>query len=148
VADFQFVPVRIFKKNGVISKAVFQAEFRPFDIVSARFADYFGDFIHGCATRRPEGDATSIWPMIGFLGESKKVYGLIAVSFKQSPLFSALIDTKADSGQDLRVESLRVFAVLYPEINVIEKARAHYLILSRLGVDCPQATPAPEVRCN
>lgn len=127
VAYFQFVAVRIFEKNGVITGAVFQTELGAFDIFSACFADHFRDLVHGFAARRPEGDSISIWPMVRLFVECKKVQRYASLGFKQSPLLSALVDAKAYGRQDLRIEPLCVFAVLHPKIDVIEKAGAHVL---------------------
>ena len=63
--------------------------------------------------------------MIGFFRESKKVDGLPALCLKQTPFLAALVDAKADRGQDLRVEFLGCRAISYPKIDVIEKTPAH-----------------------
>jgi hypothetical protein len=42
-------------------------------------------------------------------------------------LLATLVYAETDRGEDLRVKTLRRFAIFYPEIDVIEKTRAHDL---------------------
>src|SRR5204863_9084848 len=81
--------------------------------------------------------------MIGFLFESKEINADATLRLKQAPAFAALVDAKADRGQNLRIKSLGRLAVFYPEIDMIEKARAHGKV-SAAGCGCLLAVLAPD----
>lgn len=125
MANFEFIAVRIFEEHGVVTGAVFHAELGPLDIFPAGFADDFADLVEGFPALRPEGDAISVWLMITDFREAEEVHGLAAFCFEQTPALAALVDAKADRRQNLRIKTLRGFAIFYPKINVIEKAPAH-----------------------
>jgi hypothetical protein len=120
VADFKFVPVGIFKKDGVITRAVFDTEFGAFDIFATGFANNLGNLIHGGAARCPEGDAVSVGLMIGLFRESEKIDCFGAFRLEQSPALSAFVDVKANGTEDLGIKALRGFPIPYPKIDVVE----------------------------
>ena len=127
MADFELVPVGIFEKDGVIAGAVLEAKLGPFDVFRASLANDLGNLIHGFAARRPERDPVPVRPMIRLLFESKEINADGVLCLEQAPFLAALVDAKSDRRQNLRVKMLGGFAVLYPQINVIEQTRGHPL---------------------
>src|SRR5436190_21854455 len=125
MANLELVAVRIFEKNGVITGAIFHAQFRAFDVLRAGFAKNFGNVIDRFATRRPERNSICVRLMIGFLFESKEINADSALRFEQTPALTALVDAKSDRRQNQFIKSLGRLAISYPQVDVIEKARAH-----------------------
>ena len=125
MANLELVAVGILEENGVIAGGVFDAQLRPFDVFRARLTNHLGNSIYGFATRRPERDPVRVRLMIGFLFESKEINARAVLCLEQAPFLAALVDPKSDRRQNLRVKVLRGFAVLYPQIDVVEKAHAH-----------------------
>ena len=68
--------------------------------------------------------------MIGLFREPKKVDRLSAFGLELDPTPLRSYRRETDGRQDLLVKALGGFAVLHPEINVIEKARAHDLSMA------------------
>src|SRR6266852_5514528 len=75
-ADFQFVAVRVLKKEGVIAGAVPSANFRTFQILAANFAHESRDAVDFGGGVRPERDARPVRLMMSILGEAEKIRGL------------------------------------------------------------------------
>ena len=125
MANLEFVAVGILKENGVIAGGVFDAQLRSFDVFRARLAKHVGNLIYGFTTRRPERDPVRVRLMIGVLFESEEIDADAVLSLEKSPFLAALVDAKSDRWQNLGVKLLGGFAVLYPQIDVVEKARAH-----------------------
>ena len=129
MADLELVAVRIFEENRVIAGAILSTKFRTFDVFRAGFSNDFGNFVDGIAAFGPERDPVSIRLVIGFLDKSEKIHCDAAFRFEESPFLAAFIDAKSDGRQNLGVKALSVLAIFYPKIDVIEKARAHAVIL-------------------
>jgi hypothetical protein len=119
-ADLEFVPIRIFEKNGVISRAVINAQLRAFDILSASLADDIRGFIHRFAARRPKRDPISVRLVIRLFGEPKKIDRDVSFRLEQTPALAAFIDAKTNGRQNLRIKALGGFAIFYPQIDMIE----------------------------
>ena len=75
--------------------------------------------------------------MILLFGEPKKFDGHVSFRLERSPARAALVDAKADRWQNLRIKTLGRFAIFYPEIDVIEKTRAHANDCSQRRAICP-----------
>ena len=126
MADFKFVAVGVLKENGVIAGAVLGTDFRAFNVAAAGFTGHLSHRIHGFASISPKRNSGPVRSVIGLLGKSKKIYRLAAFRFKQSPFFATFINPKSDGREKLIVKTLRCFAVLYPEIDMIKKSSAHH----------------------
>src|SRR3954465_16000485 len=120
MANLEFVAIGIFKEDGVIAGAVFDAQLRALDVFRAGFANHVGGLVHGFTARRPERDPVSVRLVVSLLGESEKIDRDAAFRLEQSPFVAALVDAKPDRWKDLRIKTLSVFAILYPKIDVIE----------------------------
>ena len=134
MADLELVAVRILEENRVIAGAVLSAKLRSFDVFRAGLSSDFGNFVDGIAAFGPERDPVSIRLVMGFLNKSEKIDGDAALGLKQTPFLAALVHAKYDSRQNLRVKALGVFTIFYPKIDVIEKTRAHAVILHAHGL--------------
>jgi hypothetical protein len=73
--------------------------------------------------------------VIDIFGETKE-WNRLSGGLKLTPLLTALIELETDRGQDLSVKTLRDFAILNPEIDVIEKTSAHKSDLSCRAANC------------
>ena len=76
-ADFQLVAVGIFKEESVVTRAIFGAHFRAFQISAANFTYEFGDAVNFVARVGPESNARPIRLMMSIFGEAKEIRGLI-----------------------------------------------------------------------
>src|SRR5207237_10865691 len=72
-ADFQFVPVGIFKKESVVSRTVFGAHFRTFQILAADLTNQFRNLVYSVTRVGPERNSRSVWLMMSVFSETKKL---------------------------------------------------------------------------
>src|SRR2546423_15647660 len=99
---FEFVPVRVLKKYGVIAGAVLRTDFRPFDFMPANVPNQFRNLIHARSFFRPESNSGAVRLMLSVLSESKKRGGLVPTyRVERSPLRVRSITSEAQRRQQL-----------------------------------------------
>ena len=71
-ADFEFVTIGVFEKEGVVTRTVVLANLRPLKIFPASVAHKFRDQIHFFARVCPKRDACAVGTMVLVLGDSEE----------------------------------------------------------------------------
>ena len=121
--NLQFIPIRIFKEEGVITWIVFRPDLGAFQISAAGFTDNLSDVIDLFARLRPECDPCIIRAMIRVFGEAKEFRRFAgAVFFKRTPLLRAFVESKTNCRQDLGEKFLRPCPISDTQIDVIKEA--------------------------
>ena len=79
-ANFEFVAIGVFEKEGVVTRAVVLANFRPFKVFPASVAHEFRNPIHFLARVGPERDACAVWFMFFIPSKAKEFRRFVAAS--------------------------------------------------------------------
>ena len=129
-ANLQFIPIRIFKEERVITWTVFRPDPGAFQ-VCAGLTDNLTYVIDLFARLRPECDSRIIRAMIRVFGEAKEFRKFAgAVFFKRTPLLRAFIESKSNCRQNFGVKFLRPRPISDTEIDVIKEASLQRLELA------------------
>jgi hypothetical protein len=119
--NFQFVPVRIFEKAGVIAAAVAATDLRAFQTSSADFAHEPGEPINFFTGLSPKSDSCAVGLMTSILREAEKRFRLVfADCIERSPPSARAIAGKTERGQQLAVKLLRALQITYSQVNMVE----------------------------
>jgi hypothetical protein len=120
VADFQPVPTRIFKEDGVVARLVGN---RSLDVAGPGVFRDVCDAIHLVGAFGPERDAVLVGDVTRRLGDAEE-FGDVAIGcFKLQPTIDGNFAGEAQSGQQLPIELRNVGEARHPQINVVVTAR-------------------------
>ena len=121
-ANLQFISIRIFKEERVITLTIFRPDLGAFQISAAGFTDNLSDVIDLFARLRPECDSRIIRAMIHVFGEAKEFRRLAGtVFFKRTPLFRAFIESKTNCRQNFGEKFLRPRPISDTQIDMIKE---------------------------
>ena len=121
-ANLQFISIRIFKEERVITWTVFRPNLGAFQISAAGFTDNLSDAIDLLACIRPECDSRIIRAMIRVFGEAKEFRRFAGtIFFKCPPLLCALIESKANCRQNFGEKFLRPRPISDTQIDMIKE---------------------------
>jgi hypothetical protein len=119
--NFQFVPVRIFEKTGVIAAAVAATDLRALQTSSADFAHEPGEPINFFTGLSPKSDPRAVGPMPSILREAEKRFRLLfAGRIECSPPSARAIAGKTERWQQLAVKLVRALQITDAQINMVE----------------------------
>jgi hypothetical protein len=133
-ANFELIAIRVFKKDGVVTRTVAFWNFGAFELLSASFAHELCDPIHLLPRISPKRDACAIRFVVFVWTEAKEFRRFVAAtgikSMKVSPGF---LVNEPKLGQKFSVKFYRRFHVFDTQINMIEATRFHLRILNRIA---------------
>jgi hypothetical protein len=130
-ANFEFVPIRVFEKEGVVTRTVALANFRPLKLFPAGLAHDLCNPIHFFPRIGPERDARAIRFVAFIRTKAKEFRRFVAAGGKKSMEGSpGLFVNESKLWQKFPVKLFRRFHVSHPQIDVIEATRFHVLILN------------------
>ena len=79
-ANFEFVAIGVFEKEGVVTRTVVLANLRPLKIFPASVAHEFRNLIHLFARVRPKRDSRAVGTMVLVLAQTEKFQGPFATA--------------------------------------------------------------------
>src|SRR6476619_5816063 len=79
-ANFEFVAIGVFEKEGVVTRTVVLANFGTFKVFPASVADEFRNLIHFFACVRPKRDSRAVGTMVLVLAQTEKFQRPFATS--------------------------------------------------------------------
>jgi len=139
-ANFQLVTIRVFEKEGVVTRTVASANFRTLKILPASVAHKFRNPIHFSARVRPKRDSCAIRFVVSIRTKAKEFRRSVATSrIKSMEIFAwgflmwrrfVPFANKSKLGQKFSVEFSCHFHVFHPQIDVIKATRFHFVILN------------------
>jgi hypothetical protein len=132
-ANFEFVAIGVFEEEGVVTRTVVLANFRPFKIFSASIAYEFGNAIHFFARVRPKRDPCVIRFMFFIPSKAKELRGFAAACRIESMVSSGLFVNESKLRQKFAVKIFGRFDVCHTQIDVIEATRFHVSIFNRMA---------------
>src|SRR4051812_10565092 len=133
-ANFEFVAIGVFEKQGVVTRAVVLANFGTFNVFPACVVHEFRNPIHFFTRICPEGYPCGIGTMVLVLTETEKFQRPLTVaSIKRMVIVAGTLVNEPKLRQNFCVELCRRFHVCHPQIDMIEATRFHFVILNRLG---------------
>ena len=121
-ADFQLIPVRIFKEKRVITRTVFRPDLRALQVFAPCLTDNLSDVIDLFARLCPKCDSRIVGAMIRIFGEAKKFRRFAgALFFERTPFLRALIEGKPNCRQNFGEEFLGPRPITDTQIDVIKE---------------------------
>jgi hypothetical protein len=133
-ANFEFVALGVFEKEGVVTRAVALANFRPLKFFPASVAHEFRNPIYFFARVRPKRDARTIGLVVFVRTKAKEFRRLAADGGKESMEVSpGLFVNESKLWQKFSVKFFRHFHVSHSQIDVIEATRFHFVIFDRMA---------------
>jgi hypothetical protein len=133
-ADFQFIAIGVFEKEGVITGAVAFANFRPFKFFPAGFAHGLCNPIHFFPRIGPKRDARAVRFVVFIWTKAKEFRRFVAAGgIKSMEVSPGFFVNESKPWQKFAVKLLRGFHVCHPQIDVIEATRFHVLIFNRMA---------------
>jgi hypothetical protein len=133
-ANFEFVAVGVFEKEGVITWTVALANFRPFELFPARVTHEFRNPIYLFPRIGPKSDACAIRFVIFIWTKAKEFRRSVAPGGKKSMEISpGFFVNKSKLWQKFPVKLFRRFHVSHPQIDVIKATRFHVSIFNRMA---------------
>jgi hypothetical protein len=133
-ANFEFVAVWVFEKEGVVTRAVAFADFRPLKFFPASVAHEFRNPIHFLARFRPKRDACAIRFVVFIWTKAKEFRRFVAAAGKESMEVSpGFFVNESKLWQKFSVKLFRHFHVSHSQIDVIEATRFHFVIFDRMA---------------
>jgi hypothetical protein len=131
-ANFEFVAIGIFEKEGVVTRTVALANFRPLKLFPTSVAHEFGNPIYFFTRVGPKRDACAIRFVALIRTKAKEFRRLAAdggkISMKVSTGFFV---NKSKLWQKFAVKLFRRFHVCHPQIDVIKATCFHLSIFNR-----------------
>src|ERR1051326_3146741 len=133
-ADFQLVPVGIFKKESVVSRTIVDTNLWPFEVCATGCPDQFGDLVHFLPGIGPERDPGSVCPVILVQSKTEKLGGRVATGgIKSTEIFAGnrirrrfvFFANKSKLRQKFCIKLRRDGHVFHPQIDVIEQSFSH-----------------------
>jgi hypothetical protein len=107
-ADFEFVAVRVFKKEPVIAGAVVGTDFRSFQSLPADLSHESCNSVYVIAGVALERNPGAVWLMISIFSETEKLRRLVRTdTVKCSPRFIRAVATETERGQQFAVKLSR-----------------------------------------
>ena len=129
-ANLQFISIRIFKEERVITWTVFRPDLGAFQVSTAGFTDNLSYVIDLFVCLRPECNSLFIRPIIRVFGEAKEFRRFAgAVFFNRTPLFRAFIERKSNCRQNFGEKFLRPHPTSDTQIDVIKETSLQRLEL-------------------
>jgi hypothetical protein len=133
-ANFEFVAIGVLEKEGVVTRTVALANFRPLKLFPASVAHKLRNPIYFFARVRPKRDACAIRFVVFIWTKAKEFRRFAADSGIKSMEGSAgLFVNESKLWQKFTVKLFRRFHVSHPQIDVIEATRFHVSIFNRMA---------------
>ena len=130
-ANLEFVAVRVFEKEGVVTWTVSFANFWTLELFPASVANDFRNPIYFFARVRPKRDACAIRFVVLIRTKAKEFRRLVADGGEESMESSTgLFVNESKLWQKFSIELFRNFHVSHPQIDVIEATRFHVSIFN------------------
>jgi hypothetical protein len=131
-ANFEFVAIRVFEKEGVVTRTVAPANFRPIKFFPASVAHDFRNPIHFLPRIGPKRDSCAIRFVVFVWTKAKEFRRSVAAASgkKSMEVLAGSFVNKSKLWQKFPVELFRHFHVFHPQIDVIEATRFHVLIFN------------------
>ena len=132
--NFEFVAVRVFEKEGVVTRTVVLTNFWPLKVFPASVAHEFRNPIHFFARVRPKRDPRAVGTMVFVLIDTEKFHRPIGTpSIERMKIGARTFVNESKLRQKFSVELSRHFHAFHPQIDVIKATRFHFLILNRMA---------------
>jgi hypothetical protein len=133
-ANFEFVAIGVFEKEGVVTRTVALANFRPLKVFPACVAHEFRNPIYLFSRIGPKSDACAIRFVVFIWTKAKEFRRSFAPGGKKSMEISpGFFVNKSKLWQKFPVKLSRHLHVFHPQIDVIEATRFHVSIFNRMG---------------
>jgi hypothetical protein len=133
-ANFEFVAVWVFEKEGVVTRAVTLANFRPLKLFPACVAHELRNPIHFFARVCPKRDTRAIRFVVLIWAKAKEFRRLVANGGKESMEVSPwFFVNESKLWQKFSVKLFRHFHVSHSQIDVIEATRFHFVIFDLIA---------------
>jgi hypothetical protein len=133
-ANFEFVAIGVFEKEGVVTRAVPLANLRPLELFPAGFAHQLCNPIDFLPRISPKRDAGTIRFVVLIWTKAKEFRRLVADGGKKSmEVSTGLFVNEPKLWQKFSIKLCRRFHVSDTQIDVIEATRFHVQILNRMA---------------
>src|SRR5258708_1249837 len=132
--NFEFVAVRVFEKEGVVTRTVVLTNFWPLKVFPASVAHEFRNPIHFFARVRPKRDPRAVGTMVFVLIDTEKFHRPIGTpSIERMKIVARTFVNESKLRQKFSVELSRHFHAFHSQIDVIKATRFHFMILNRIA---------------
>jgi hypothetical protein len=132
--DFELISLGVFEKEGVVTRAVTSANFRPFKVFPTSVAHEFRNAVHFVPRIGPKRDPCAIRFMVFIWTKPKEFRRFVAACGIESMVVSrGFFVNESKLRQEFSVKLFRRFHVSHSQIDVIEATRFHVPIFNRMA---------------